>query len=155
MKETKRIVHEFISASRMHHRCIENAVRGMQIHHSGHRLLMYLAACEITPSQKEIAQRFDVSPAAVANNLKKLEKDGYVVRTADSGDTRFNRIAITDKGKAIHARTKTLFSSVDEKMLDGFSEEEREALFGYLLRMKQNLIGYSGEETPTGKEGAL
>ena len=139
MENTKRLVHEFIAASRMHHRSIENAVRGMKIHHSGHRLLVHLSHCEVMPSQKEIAARFDISPAAVANSLKKLEKDGYIARKTDDGDTRFNRIAITEKGKAILDETKTLFESVDEKMLSGLSEDERATLFSCLSRMKQNL----------------
>ena len=139
MENTKQLVHEFIAASRMHHRAIENTVRGMKIHHSGHRLLVHLARCEVMPSQKEIAARFDISPAAVANSLKKLEKDGYITRMTDDGDTRLNRIAITEKGKAILDETKTLFEGVDEKMLEGFSEEERALLFSCFTRMKQNL----------------
>lgn len=149
--ETKQLVHEFIAASRMHHRSIENAVRGMKIHHSGHRLLLYLSRCEVMPSQKEIAARFDISPAAVANSLKKLEKDGYIARKADDGDTRFNRIAITEKGKAILDETKTLFESVDEKMLSGLDENERQTLFSCLARMKQNLSALC-EETPLSEQ---
>ena len=140
MENTKQLVHEFIAASKLHHRAIENAVRGMKIHHSGHRLLVHLSRCDVMPSQKEIAARFDISPAAVANNLKKLEKDGYITRTTDDGDTRCNRIAITEKGKAILDKTKTLFEGVDEKMLEGLSQDERTLLFSCLARMKQNLF---------------
>ena len=139
MDNTKQLVHEFIAASKLHHRAIENTVRGMKIHHSGHRLLVYLSRCEIMPSQKEIAARFDISPAAVASSLKKLEKDGYITRKTDDGDTRLNRIAITEKGKAILDETRTLFEGVDERMLEGLSNEERTLLFSCLSRMKQNL----------------
>ena len=139
MENTKQLVHEFIAASKLHHRAIENTVRGMKIHHSGHRLLVYLSRCEIMPSQKEIAARFDISPAAVASSLKKLEKDGYITRKTDDGDTRLNRIAITEKGKAILDETRTLFEGVDERMLEGLSNEERTLLFSCLSRMKQNL----------------
>lgn len=145
MENTKQLVHAFIAASRMHHRAIENTVRGMKIHHSGHRLLVHLARCEVMPSQKELAKRFDISPAAVANSLKKLEKDGYIARKTDDGDTRLNRIAITEKGKAILDETRTLFEGVDEKMLEGLSIEEREQLFYCLSRMKQNLTALCDE----------
>ena len=146
MEQTRQLVHEFIAAGRMHHRCIENAVRGMQIHHSGHRLLVFLSRCDVMPSQKELAERFHISPAAVANTLKKLESDGYILRKTDDGDTRFNRVSITEKGQAILAQTKTLFDAVDEKMLDGFDEEERQTLFLLLARMKENLSLLCGEE---------
>lgn len=145
MENTKQLVHAFIAASKMHHRAIENAVRGMKIHHSGHRLLVYLSRCEIMPSQKEIAARFEISPAAVANSLKKLEKDGYITRTTDNGDTRCNRIAITEKGRSILDESKTLFEAVDEKMLEGLNENERTLLFSCLSRMKQNLASICEE----------
>ena len=145
MENTKQLVHEFIAASKLHHRAIENAVRGMKIHHSGHRLLVHLSRCDVMPSQKEIAARFDISPAAVANNLKKLEKDGYIARKTDDGDTRCNRIAITEKGKAILDETKTLFEGVDEKMLEGLSQDERALLFSCLSRMKKNLTSFCEE----------
>lgn len=145
MENTKQLVHEFIAAGKLHHRAIENAVRGMKIHHSGHRLLVYLSRCEVMPSQKEIAARFEISPAAVANNLKKLEKDGYITRMTDDGDTRCNRIAITEKGKMILAETKTLFEGVDERMLEGLSAEERTLLFSCLSRMKRNLTSLCEE----------
>ena len=60
-------------------------------------------------------------------------------RKTDDGDTRLNRIAITEKGKAILDETRTLFEGVDERMLEGLSNEERTLLFSCLSRMKQNL----------------
>lgn len=146
MNNKKAIVHALIGANRMHHRCIEGAVRGMKIHHSQHRLLVHLSRCDLLPSQKELAARFEISPAAVAGLLKKLEKDGYITRTPDEGDTRLNRIAITEKGQAILDETQTQFDSVDNTMLSGFTDEELTALGGYLDRMKQNLTVLCGEE---------
>ena len=81
----------------------------------------------------------------MANSLKKLEKDGYITRKTDDGDTRCNRIAITEKGKTILDETKTLFESVDERMLEGLSPDERTILFSCLSRMKQNLTSLCEE----------
>ena len=146
MKETRQIVHEFIGVTRYHRRAIENTVRGMGIHHSGHRILMFLAQNEGTPSQKEIAKRFEITPAAVTGTLKKLEREGYILRSVDEIDTRLNRIQVTEKGYAIFEKTHTLFGDVDEAMLDGFSDSERDILYDYLIRMKKNLTNRYEDE---------
>ena len=146
MKDTRQILHEFIGVTRYHRRAFENAVRGMGIHHSGHRILMFLAQNEGTPSQKEIAERFEITPAAVTGTLKKLEKEGYILRSVDEIDTRLNRIQVTEKGYAVFEKTHTLFGSVDEAMLEGFSDAEREILYNYLIRMKKNLTDRYGDE---------
>ncbi len=148
MDHTQKIVHDVIAVGHMHHRSIENAVRGMGLHHSGHRMLVHLAVCKEQPSQKELAAQFHISPAAVANNLKKLEREGYIARSSDEGDTRLNRISITEKGKDILNETRIRFDSVDETMLEGFSAMERDLLLGYLARLKSNLATLCGEETP-------
>ena len=43
-------------------------------------ILMYLTRCTTTPSQKDIAKHFEISAAAVAVSLKKLEAGGYIKR---------------------------------------------------------------------------
>ena len=149
MKDTRQILHEFIGVSHLHRRALDNAVRGLGIHHGGHRVLMFLAHSKGTPSQKEIAERFNITPAAVTGTLKKLEKDGFILRSADEIDTRLNRIQVTEKGKEVFDKTHTLFGGVDEAMFEGFTPEERDRFYDYLIRMKKNLTDYHGD----GKEG--
>lgn len=140
MEQKNELVHLFMTVGRLHRRCIENTVRGLKIHHSQHRLLVELSHHDALPTQKDLAERLDVSTAAVAVTLKKLEENGYIDRKADEGDTRFNRIALTEKGEAILKETRTLFDGVDEAMLAGIPDEEQALLLGCLSRMKENLI---------------
>ena len=55
---------------RMQHRIIEARVRRLGIHPSQHILLMHLSQMGRFPSQTQIAQELDVSPASVARTLK-------------------------------------------------------------------------------------
>jgi len=139
MKDLRHLIHSLHTVSRLHHRSIENALRGMKIHHSQHRMLVYLFHQKTPPTQKEIAERFDISPAAVATLLKKMEGEGYIARTVDESDTRINRIAITDKGRAVLEESRAQFDAVDAAMMKDFSEEELLTLERFLDKMKKNL----------------
>jgi len=92
-------------------------------------------------SQRELARQVRVSPATVAVSLKTLERDGYVERSADDRDARRNRVHLTDKGRRTVEVCAAVFRSVDEKMLSGFSDGEREQLTGFFRRMLENLGG--------------
>ena len=76
-KREATVMKNFILTDRMHRRLFENRTAVMGVHRSQHRILMYLAKRNEAPAQKEIAEQFDVSPAAVAVTLKKLEDAGY------------------------------------------------------------------------------
>lgn len=92
-------------------------------------------------SQRDVARTMRISPATVAVSLKTLERDGYVERSADERDARRNRIALTDKGKRAVKLCGESFRAVDERMLSGFSREERGQLTGFFNRMIENLGG--------------
>ena len=139
MKDTRQILHEFIGVTRYHRRAFENAVRGMGIHHSGHRILMFLAQNEGTPSQKEIAERFEITPAAVTGTLKKLEKGGYIERRICPEDGRSNRIVLTKKGEEVAEQSKVMFEAVDRQMFEKVTEEEQELLHSCMQQMLANL----------------
>lgn len=51
--------------------------------------------------QSEIAEALDVSRAAVSQRLHELVRRGLVDVTADAGDRRAHRVAITTTGKAL------------------------------------------------------
>ena len=65
---------------------------------------------------------------------------GLVNRMVAEQDNRYNQVVLTDKGKKIVKESRKIFQYVDEKMFDGFSEEELDAFEGYLNRIKENLI---------------
>mgnify|MGYP003305841469 CR=1 FL=1 len=134
-------IHAFISADIMHRRAIERWANSAGMHRSQHRMLMYLSKCQTTPSQKDLAKHFDISPAAVTVTLKKLESDGYIERGKCSltQDSRVNEIKITERGRDAATQSRKYFQSVDEKTLDGFSDEELDAFIGFLERIQENL----------------
>lgn len=144
----KDLVILFFQTNRLHRKLAERRATKMNIQPSQHRMLMYLSKAETSPSQCEIAKRFEISPAAVSNTLKKLEKMGYIekIQLSDNGDGRVNEIKITEMGKREAQDTREYFSCIDKAMFDGFTDEEMKELSSLLSRVCANLQA-AGEET--------
>ena len=75
-------------------------------------------------NQKDVAKELDISPASAASSIKRLEKKGYIERSADEHDSRRNRIAITEKAVQHLKEGKEVFDSLDREMFSGFTEDE-------------------------------
>lgn len=137
----QKTIHAFISADILHRKVIEQWACDAGMHRSQHRMLMYLTRCEGMPSQKDIAKHFDISPAAVAVTLKKLESDGYIERgkCGERTDSRFNEIKITERGRDAALQSRRYFQHVDNESFKDFSDEELETFISLLERMQENL----------------
>ncbi len=128
-----------IRTDRMHKCAIDQQVKTIGIHRTQHRILMHLAKSdEFVPSQKELAEHLDITPAAVTGAIKSIEKDGYIVRTLGH-DNRFNEIKITDKGRALVKRTRELFSKIDSSMFEGFTDSELDMYMVFLEKIQNNI----------------
>ena len=132
---------KFIQVHKQHRACIDAEISklGYGLHCSQHRMLRFLCENGGDISQKEIAAHFNVSAAAIAVTLKALEKEGYIKRVADEVDTRKNLVSITEKGKEVIKETKSVYSDVDTKMLEGISSEEMDVFAHCLDVMADNL----------------
>lgn len=150
----QKVIHAFISADILHRRAIEQWACDAGMHRSQHRMLMYLTKRETIPTQKEIAEHFDISPAAVAVALKKLEGDGYIERgkSSERSDSRFNEIRVTEQGRLAAMQSRKYFQHVDGETFKNFSDEELSLFTSLLERMQENLkniapLRSEGDET--------
>ena len=146
METIESVIHKFISTDRLHRTLLENQVSKSNQHRSQHRVLLYIFKCENAPTQKEIAKHFEISPAAVAVMLKKLETSGYIRRETEEKDMRYNRITVTEKGRKILKDTKVLVDEVDFFMFKDFSPEELRFFYGCLEKMQNNLNEFERKE---------
>ena len=123
----------------LHRTIFEKNISDMGIHHSQHHLLMYIAKEGEVSSQKVLAEKFCISPAAIARTLKELEVEGYIEKSSIENDCRCNKIIITEKGKAIVSATHKLFKKTDEISFADFSEEDLQKFNDYLDKMQSRL----------------
>ena len=138
-------VNMLISTNRMHKRLIDSSVSDkVGLHRTQHVILMHLSKKDRLPSQKELAEHLNITPAAITSALKKLESGGYISRSMGY-DNRFNEILITELGRRVVEESKAVFAKIDESMFLGFSNEELKILISYLERMQNNMTDIGGK----------
>ncbi len=144
--DPRAIQHRLMQINRLHRSAIEAKMTATGIHKSQHMILMYLNRCKSHVSQKEIARHFEISPAAVAVSLKKLESAGFIKRNCSENDNRFNEIEITEKGKDIVNYSHTVFESIDNSAFEGICQEDKQKLAELLDKIICNLKSISGKD---------
>lgn len=131
------IVNLFMRSDQVIRSSIECRVKDTGLHRSQHRLLMILGK-HPDCSQTMLARKLEISPAAVAVALKKLEKSGHIERQCVESDNRMNHVVVTQKGMEAIRLSCVYFQEVENALLDGFSKEDLETLEGFLKKMIQN-----------------
>ena len=132
-----------ILADRLHRNAVEARINELGIHRSQHMALMYISCCGKAVTQTDIAKALEISPAAVAVTLKKLEKSGLITRAPQKGDARANSIVLTDEAKALVKRSGDIFTSVDRAMCEDIPDEELDRLISCMTKMIDNLKKYT------------
>lgn len=147
--EIKRLMEKLIRVNRLHRSLIERKIAEEDIHRGQMHQLLYIMSSENPPSQKELAAAFEVTPAAIAMSMKKLEQKGLVTRVPDPSDSRVNLLAVSEKGKKLIEDNGRHFERIDQLMFDDIDEGEIASLRATLDKVTQNLIDLgANDETP-------
>ena len=102
------------------------------------KLLLYLRrhnGC----MQKELAEFCGIEPATVSRILGKMERQGLIRREAVADNKRAAAVSLTDLGDELGRQMLEFREQVEEAGLRGFSPEERETFYDYLIRFHANL----------------
>ena len=133
------LIGALIATARLHRKHAEHVVSITALHPTQHRVLMYLSRRGTPCMQREISKQFELTPAAVAQIVDKLEKCGYVARVTSESDGRCKHVSLTAAGEDIVAESLKAFREIDARSLSGISEEELAVFRGVLCRMPENL----------------
>lgn len=95
-------------------------------------------------SQAELGRRCHLEPATVTVTLTRMEKAGLVERRPDPEDMRVTRVWLTETGREMHRELERLHLELEAECFAGFSDEEREKMQEFLLRMRDNLRSAEG-----------
>ena len=143
------VIGAMLATARMHRKQAERVVRSTGLHPTQHRVLMYLSYQKEPCKQKELADHFELTPAAVVQMLDKLESDGYVTREASECDARCKYVSLTEMGCETAMRSREAFHTIDASVLEGLGPEELRAFYQVLLRMQEKLKESGKEESET------
>ncbi len=80
----------------------------------------------------ELGRRAGLEPSTMTGLLDRMERDRLVVRAADPGDRRVQRICLTQFGRQVRKPVLTAVDTTLGEVLDGVSEED-------LVRVKETL----------------
>jgi DNA-binding MarR family transcriptional regulator len=136
--QLKKVMYQIISAAIKHRKIVDYLLQDTGVYSAQHQILMELSRNQFA-SQKEIADKMNVSSATIAVSLKKLEKGGYISKEIDDADNRLNQITLTDKGKYVVEQSRKIFKSTDLRVFDGFDQKELEELSRLLAKLNKNL----------------
>ncbi len=89
-------------------------------------------------NQEHLAESLTFSKATSTRAIKKLEKEGYIIRKKDNTDKRAYNVFITKKGKKLENIFKNISSDWTEILLSGFTENERELFINFLKKTIEN-----------------
>ena len=71
--------------------------------------------------------------------LQKLENGGYIVRSVNQGDNRYNTISVTQKGKDVIKELREKFDTVDKTTFEEFTDSDFAALEACFDKMQRGL----------------
>jgi MarR family transcriptional regulator, transcriptional regulator for hemolysin len=92
-------------------------------------------------SQSELADMMEVERASAGRMVDRLETKGWVVRRAQEGDRRVNRIYLTPEAERVHKRIWRIAEATVDDALAGLSAQEGSQLMKLLTRVKGSLVG--------------
>ena len=87
----------------------------------------------------ELSRRTGLAKTTLTAMLDRMETLGLLLRTRDEGDRRQQRVALTDKSRALSAAYERVSAQMTRLFYRGFSEAEIRAFEQKLQRILNNL----------------
>ena len=93
--------------------------------------------------QKDIEEHFSITRSTVSKVVDCMVNKGLIERKNVSSDARLRKLVLTDKAVAMVEHMRRYEAQIEEQLLKGFSENEREQLVSYIQRIKDNITDKS------------
>ena len=119
--------------------CMDARVSQYDVTPAQTHVLLYLQQHGGQVLQNELADYLQVKPSTANGVLDRMVEKGLVCRSVSGSDARRRLIHLTEKGAEQQALLQRSFLDVEEAMVRGFTQKERETLCALLDRVIQNL----------------
>ena len=107
----------------------------------GH-IMGYVTHRQTPPCPKDIEEAFQLSHPTVSGILSRLEQKGFIEILPDEADRRCKRIYLLPKAKELDETMHRTILETEEKLVQGFTEEERQQFAALLSRAIDNMDGH-------------
>ncbi len=89
--------------------------------------------------QKDVEREFDVTRSTASKVIDLMEQKGLVRRERVSCDARLKKLVLTEEAESISKLFENDIGRLEETLTKGFTDEEKEILCDFIVRMKTNL----------------
>jgi MarR family transcriptional regulator, transcriptional regulator for hemolysin len=89
-------------------------------------------------AQRDLAEAVGVEGPTLTHHLNRMEAAGLLTRTRDPDNRRVHRVELTEQGQALFLRLRGAARAFDEKLREGVSATELNAVDGLLARLRAN-----------------
>jgi len=98
-----------------------------------------IAAMMVPIASSELAEMLEVEKATAGRMVDRMEKKGWVLRRADAGDRRVNRLHLTQEALLIQVQLAQIADRTVEDALALLSSRERDQFAKSMRRVKTQL----------------
>lgn len=95
--------------------------------------------CDRDIFQKDFEKKFDIRRSTASNILSLMEKNGLIMRQSVPYDARLKKIVLTQKAQNVHQQVEEAFCKMEEDIARDISDEELDAFFSTLEKIKNNI----------------
>ena len=120
---------------------VTNKLASMELTAAQGPIMGFIAHRKTAPCARDIEEEFHLSHPTVSGLLARLEKKGFIELRTDEYDRRCKRIYILPKGEQCNEMMHAAIHENEERMVQGFTEEEKELFIRFLERALQNMGG--------------
>jgi DNA-binding MarR family transcriptional regulator len=93
-------------------------------------------------SQEEVSDHLKIEKTTTAKAMKRLEKEGYIKRSIDSGDKRAYKVFLTQKALDIKPVIYNLIKNWAGILMTDLTGNEKETIYQLLEKMAKNAFAY-------------
>ena len=90
-------------------------------------------------TQLELAHLCRIKPPSVSVALRKLEENGYIERRSDDYDMRKTRVFLTEKGRSIDIKVRSVTRELDKRATANLTNDEVKQLCRLLFIMRESI----------------
>lgn len=89
--------------------------------------------------QRDLESFFKLRRSTISSLLGTLEKKELIQRRSVPHDARLKKLVLTPQGRQVGSQVHQLFTSLNQQMVRGLSQEELDTMHSILSKIEQNL----------------
>lgn len=141
-EESMKLYIELHRLGRQMHRFSHKAIHEGNHFRGGQSRLLTIVAENDGITQRELAEILDVRPSSLTAMVGKMEQFGFVERKQDDKDQRVMHIYITDSGREVETKSKSVIQELVDSIFKNLSDEEIEQMLTITEKISKTLNSY-------------